>query len=199
MNNDRQSTPRITQRLSCTERCVRAFVETMWVPATGAELRAARAVLMIFLSRLSWAPSVAPDRRLRSGGDESLTRNWRGSSADRQRSPSRWGRHQDLNPSHNGEHPMQTIEAPTETIDRSFQEASEFQTPTSVVGRYLDIALVVALVGPPALVGLLGLLGLGFAVAVCVVFAAVFIITTAEDVTWMWRRRIDRENRRDLR
>ena len=42
------------------------------------------------------------------------------------------------------------------------------------------------------------LMGLGFALAVCVVFAAVFVVTTAEDVTWVWQRRIDRENQWDI-
>ena len=93
---------------------------------------------------------------------------------------------------------MQTIESPTETVEQSSQEPTLVRTRTSFPGRYLDIALVVALVGPPALIGLLMLLGLGFALAVCVVFAAVFVITTAEDVTWMWQRRIDRENQWDL-
>ncbi|HEX2783948.1 MAG TPA: hypothetical protein VHN36_10205 [Ilumatobacteraceae bacterium] len=93
---------------------------------------------------------------------------------------------------------MQTIDSATETIEQSSQEPTQVRTRTSCVGRYLDIALVVALLGPPALIGMLMLLGLGFAIAVCFVFAAVFVITTAEDVTWMWRRRIDRENQWDL-
>jgi hypothetical protein len=93
---------------------------------------------------------------------------------------------------------MHTIDSPTETIERSSQEPTQVRTPTSSVGHYLDIALVVALLGPPALIALLTLLGLAFALAVCVVFAAVFVITTAEDVTWMWQRRIDRENQWDL-
>jgi hypothetical protein len=93
---------------------------------------------------------------------------------------------------------MQTIESPTEIIERPSHEPTQVRTRTSVSGRYLDIALVVALVGPPALIGLLMLLGLGFALAVCVMFAAVFFLTTAEDVTWMWQRRIDRENQWDI-
>jgi hypothetical protein len=93
---------------------------------------------------------------------------------------------------------MQTIESPTETIEQPSRELTQARTHTSSSGRYLDIALVVAVVGPPALIGLLMLLGLGFALAVCVVFAAVFVLTTAEDVTWSWQRRIDRENQWDL-
>ena len=93
---------------------------------------------------------------------------------------------------------MHTIDSPTEAIERPSQEPSQVRTQRSSVGRYLDIALVLALVGPPALIGLLMLLGLGFALAVCVVFAAVFVLTTTEDVTWMWQRRIDRENQWDL-
>ena len=93
---------------------------------------------------------------------------------------------------------MQTIDSPTETIEQSSQEPTQVRTRTSFSGRYLDIALVGALVGPPALIGLLMLLGVGFALAVCVVFAVVFVITTADDVTWMWQRRIDRDNPWDL-
>ena len=93
---------------------------------------------------------------------------------------------------------MQTIDSPTETIERSSQNRTQVRPQTCSAGRYLDIALVLALVGPPALIGLLMLLGLGFALAVCVVFTAVFVITTAEDVTWMWQRHIDRENRWDI-
>ena len=93
---------------------------------------------------------------------------------------------------------MQTIDSLTETIEQSSQEPAQVRTRASFPGRHLDIALVVALVGPPALIGLLMLLGVGFAVAVCVAFAAVFVITTAEDVTWIWQRRIDRENQWDL-
>jgi hypothetical protein len=94
---------------------------------------------------------------------------------------------------------MQTIDCPTKTIEESSpQEPTEVRTRTSFAGRCLDIALVVALFGPLALIGLLMLLGLGFALAVCVVFAVVFVITTVEDATWMWQRRIGRENQWDL-
>ena len=93
---------------------------------------------------------------------------------------------------------MQTIESTTETVEQSSPELPNLPIRTSFSGRYLDVALVVALIGPPALIGLLMLLGLGFALAVCVVFAAVFVITTAEDVRWMWRRRIDHENQWDI-
>jgi hypothetical protein len=93
---------------------------------------------------------------------------------------------------------MQTIDSPTGTIQQSSQEPTQVRTRTSFVARYLDTALVVALFGPPALIGLLMLLGLGFALAVCVVFAAVFVITTAEDAMWIWQRRIDRESQWNL-
>ena len=68
MNSDKQSTARITQRLSWTELLSRTFVGTVYVSATGAELRVARAVLMIFLSRAvvvavgSSRSNVAPPR-----------------------------------------------------------------------------------------------------------------------------------------
>jgi hypothetical protein len=93
---------------------------------------------------------------------------------------------------------MQTIDSPPETTEQSSHEPHRVPTPTSDAGRYLDIALVCALLGPPALIGLLMLLGLGFALAVCVVFAAVFVITTVKDVTWMWQRRTNREDQWNL-
>ena len=93
---------------------------------------------------------------------------------------------------------MQTIESPAENVEQSSPELPHVRTRTSSSGRYLDIALVVALVGPPAVIGLLMLLGLGFAPAVCVVFAVVFVITTAQDATWMWQRHMDREAQWDL-
>ena len=93
---------------------------------------------------------------------------------------------------------MQAIESPAETVERSSPELPQVRTRISFSGRCLDIALVVALVGPPALIGLLMLLGLGFASAVCLVFAVVFVITTAEDVMWMRQRRMDREAQWDL-
>jgi len=72
------------------------------------------------------------------------------------------------------------------------------RTRTSLSGRYLDIALVVALVGPPALIGWLMLLGLGFAFAACAVFAAVFVITTTDEVMWLWQRRRGRQTPRTI-
>jgi type IV secretory pathway VirB2 component (pilin) len=92
---------------------------------------------------------------------------------------------------------MQTIESPTETSEPSSQPI-QTRARKSFAGRHLDVAFVVALVGPPVLIGLLLLLGLGFALAVCVVFAAVFVLTTAEDVTWMWQRRTDRQNQWEI-
>jgi len=89
---------------------------------------------------------------------------------------------------------MQTIESSTETTGHSTQQTTDHRPRTSAVGRHLDIALVVAVVGPPALIGLLMLLGLGFASAACAVFAVVFAITTGYDATWVWQRRADREN-----
>jgi len=80
---------------------------------------------------------------------------------------------------------MQTIEPPIESI----QERTELST-----GWDLDIALVGALVCPPALIVLLTLFGFGFALAVCVVFAVVFVITTVYDAWWMWQRRRERED-----
>ena len=93
---------------------------------------------------------------------------------------------------------MQMIEAPIGTIEQPSQEPTQVRTRTSFFGSYPDTALGVALVGPPASIGLLMVLGLGFAVAVCAVFAAVFGITTAMDITWMRHRRTDRKSHGDL-
>lgn len=91
---------------------------------------------------------------------------------------------------------MQTIESPHQSIDRTAQQPTLDRRRLSL-GCRLDSAIIGALVGPPAMIGLLTLLGVGFALAVCVAFAVVFVVTTAEDATWMWQRRIDREIQSD--
>ena len=52
-----------------------------------------------------------------------------------------------------------------------------------------DLALVVAIVGPPAIIGLLVLIGAGLAAAVVITFVLTFAVTTTLDVTWFVRRR----------
>ena len=71
------------------------------------------------------------------------------------------------------------------------------RTSTSRLGRRVDGALVIALLAPPALIALLMALGLQFALAVCVMFAVVFVATTSEDLMWIWHRRTDRESHGD--
>jgi hypothetical protein len=72
------------------------------------------------------------------------------------------------------------------------------RTRTSRLGRHVDGALVIALLAPPALIAFLMALGLQFALAVCVMFAVVFAVTTSEDLMWMWRRHEDRDDQWDL-
>lgn len=61
MNSDKQRTARITQRWSWTELCVRTFDEGASTWTSGALLRVARAVLMIFLSGGSWPLTACAD------------------------------------------------------------------------------------------------------------------------------------------
>ena len=92
---------------------------------------------------------------------------------------------------------MQTIESPADTVEQSSPELNQVRTQTSFSGRYLDIALVVALVGPPAVIGLLMLLGLGFAFAVCLCSLRCSS-SPPRRRHWMWKRRMDREAQWDL-
>ena len=89
MNSDRQSTARITQRLSWTGLGVRTSVGTVYVSAIGAELRVARAVLMIFLSRAVVVTVGGSRSKVAPRDDEPLTTRLRRSSVDRRRAPSR--------------------------------------------------------------------------------------------------------------
>jgi hypothetical protein len=85
------------------------------------------------------------------------------------------------------------VAAPTADGD-SAHRARRVPPRTSRIGHHVDGALVVALLAPPALIGLLMALGLQFALAVCVMFAVVFAVTTSEDAMWTWRRHTDRES-----
>jgi len=57
-------------------------------------------------------------------------------------------------------------------------------------------ALIAAVLVPPAVVGLLVLIGVAVGIAVCVMFASVFAVTTSLDIRWLVR---SRRNRNDLR
>jgi hypothetical protein len=87
---------------------------------------------------------------------------------------------------------------PTTTDGDIAHQVRRLRTRTSRLGRHADGALVIALLAPPALIALLMALGLQFAVAVCVMFAVVFVVTTSEDLMWMWRRHTDRDDGLDL-
>lgn len=63
-----------------------------------------------------------------------------------------------------------------------------------------DFSLGAAILAPPALMGLLVLIGVGAAIAVCVTFVVVFAVTTTLDVRWLLRcRRANTEGRSGVR
>ena len=94
---------------------------------------------------------------------------------------------------------MHTIQSPTQVLEPSSPAtAPALSRSPSKAHRNADSALVVALVAPPALIATLSWLGLSFGLAVCVVFAAVFVVTTVIDARWMWRRHRCRRRQRDL-
>jgi hypothetical protein len=82
------------------------------------------------------------------------------------------------------------IAKPTTGVDDIVHRVRRVRTRTSNRGRHADGAL--ALLAPAALIALMMALGLQFALAVCVMIAAVFLITTSEDAMWIWRRHTDR-------
>jgi hypothetical protein len=93
--------------------------------------------------------------------------------------------------------PTQTAELTTRDGDIAHR-VRRLRTRTSRLGHHVDGALVIALLAPPVLIALLMALGLQFALAVCVMFAVVFVVTTSEDLMWMSRRHKDSEDQRDL-
>jgi hypothetical protein len=84
---------------------------------------------------------------------------------------------------------MQPTQSPTPVLDRPSPHAVSPRATEVNVRRRADTALVVALLGPPALVVAMMALRIPFAVAVCAMFAVVFAVATAIDVRWMWQRR----------
>ncbi len=94
---------------------------------------------------------------------------------------------------------MHSTQSPTRVIEPSSPAAAPalLRSPSNV-HRNADTALVVALVAPPVLIATLSWLGLSFGLAVCVVFAVVFVVTTVIDARWMWRRRQCRRCQRNL-
>ena len=83
---------------------------------------------------------------------------------------------------------MHSTQSPAQVLEPPSPAAVPVVPRTAPVHRTADTALVVAVVGPPAVIAVLAWLGLSFALTVCIVFAAVFAVTTAIDVSWMWRR-----------
>ena len=85
---------------------------------------------------------------------------------------------------------MHTTESTSRTVDHP-------PPPTGAVAigrsrsdarRRADLALVVALVAPLGLVCVLMAFGVSYGIALCIVFVALFVTTTAMDVAWRWRR-----------
>lgn len=87
---------------------------------------------------------------------------------------------------------MHSTQSPTQVLEPPSPPAIPFVARTVPELRTADTALVVAVVGPPTLIVILSWFGLSFGLSVCVVFATVFVVTTAIDVRWMWRRRQSR-------
>lgn len=82
---------------------------------------------------------------------------------------------------------MQCTTSRPETDRRSTNSSTADPVPASTAPA--DLALFVAIVGPVAMIGLLVLIGVGFAVAVFITFVSVFAVTTTLDVVWFLRRR----------
>ena len=90
---------------------------------------------------------------------------------------------------------MQAITSRPETESSSIDPAVA-ANPTRDSVSHADVALVVAILGPLALIGLLTLLGLGIAPAVCITFALVCAVTTTLDIRWLLQHR---RSTKDLR
>ena len=78
---------------------------------------------------------------------------------------------------------MQTIECDPEV------RTATTPSPRSASSSKYDIALVAAVLGPLVLFGLFTMIGFSAATAVCIMFVAVFAVTTTLDVRWLIRRR----------
>lgn len=86
---------------------------------------------------------------------------------------------------------MHTITSRPETRSDASTDHVVERASTPVSSTHADLVLVAAPLVPLAIVGLLVLIGVGFGAAVCIMFASVFAVTTALDVTWLRRSRRD--------
>ena len=89
---------------------------------------------------------------------------------------------------------MQTTRSRPEA--HSSGDSAVAAVPTLGSVSHADVALVVAVLAPLAIIGLLVLIGFGVGAAVCIMFVLVFAVTTTMDVRWLLRRR---RFRNDLR
>jgi hypothetical protein len=89
---------------------------------------------------------------------------------------------------------MHAITSHPETQRCSSADQVVESAPTADSPSHADLALVAALLAPLAIVGFLVLIGVGVGIAVCVMFAAVFAVTTTLDVRWLLRCRRDRND-----
>ena len=93
---------------------------------------------------------------------------------------------------------MYAIKSQPETLrSPSADQVESGSRPDST--SHADYLLVAALVVPVSIVGLLVLIGVGIGVAVCIMFAAVFAVTTTLDVKWLLRSRRDSDDQRRAR
>jgi uncharacterized membrane protein YqjE len=82
---------------------------------------------------------------------------------------------------------MQAITSRPETEkDSTDPAAAVVSKPRSL--SHADLALIVAILAPLAIMGLLVLVGVGVGAAVCIMFVSVFAVTTTMDVGWLLRR-----------
>ena len=90
---------------------------------------------------------------------------------------------------------MQPIPSQPTIAERSPADHSAARAAVDSSSR-ADIALAVAILGPLAMIGLMMLIGVGIAVALCATFVFVFSMTTMMDVVRFLRRRRVRNDRR---
>jgi len=94
---------------------------------------------------------------------------------------------------------MQTTTSQPETRSDSSADHVDGSVSPPVSSTHADLALAAALLAPLAIVGLLVLIGVRIGLAVCIMFALVFAVSTTLDGTWLLRSRRDRNDLRTAR
>jgi len=94
---------------------------------------------------------------------------------------------------------MNAITSQPESRSGSSADQAVESASIPVASTHADFALVAALLVPPAVVGVLIFIGVAVGVAVCIMFASVFAVTTTLDVRSLIRSRRDRNHLRAAR